>query len=580
MGQPSEVTLHHPDDLLWFINFDETQHRLDTSGPKGGSQTQRYHNPSFSRGGDRVIKNDRHITGVYATNPLEVLPPLYIFDTKAKSESNYNIDPEWCRDLPTVVGKFGTGKNMLYPSFVAMQPKGSMDKTLYPIFINDVILKCYPNVQKETVRDEDGRKVKGPIILKTDTGPGRLCKDITHVTAREELYDKGVHNLLGLPNGTKNTQEMDQGFTEFKPATDKSTVRVAARKMAKRVEARKLMKKKEQQKEVASVALANTNYDNNSSSNNISSSGVREDRTHVDDLEEYLEEEGDADWDNDDDDEENFTFEVKGSVCNVKINNCDLSSIVNGFPGDPISLRPFDKIFTRQNIWLWWCKVGFIPMNRNTLNDDKVRQQLGGEKASVGDQGQRLQLLVDDYEKAAAEVNELGFRGEVLDLELEVAVPRALIEDESERIKKIVEEKAANKTGGLFKLGCQVANERVVMESCKQIIAEEMRVKAERLKAKLKKEDETKSHAIEAYQKFVGGGKLNSALSAKDFKMILKFLLPKLAPNEKMAEHNTGAKALECLQKFATDSNNDSTAWHFEMSKYVELADNPSPPTA
>ncbi len=97
------------------------------------------------------MKNDRHTTGVYATNPLEVLPPLYIFDTEAKSESNYNIDPEWCCNLPSVTGTFGTGKRMTYPSFVAMRPKGFMDKSLYPLFINEVILKCYPNVQKETV---------------------------------------------------------------------------------------------------------------------------------------------------------------------------------------------------------------------------------------------------------------------------------------------------------------------------------------------------------------------------------------------------------------------------------------------
>ncbi len=41
--------------------------------------------------------------------------------------------------------------------------------------------------------------------------------------------EKGVHIGLGLPNGTESTQEMDQGFTEYKPATDESTVCVAAK---------------------------------------------------------------------------------------------------------------------------------------------------------------------------------------------------------------------------------------------------------------------------------------------------------------------------------------------------------------
>ncbi len=75
-------------------------------------------------------------------------------------------------------------------------------------------------------------------------------------------------------------------------------------------------------------------------------------------------------------------------------------------------------------------------MNRNALNDEKVRQQLGGDKAAVGDQGECLRILVEDYEKAADEVTELGFKGEFLDLEMEEAIPRALIADENEWIKK------------------------------------------------------------------------------------------------------------------------------------------------
>ncbi len=62
----------------------------------------------------------------------------------------------------------------------------------------------------------------------------------------------------------------------------------------------------------------------------------------------------------------------------MKLDNSNLSAIVNGYVGDLIKLRPFDKILTCQNIWKWWCKVGFIPMSQNALYDDKVRQQLGG----------------------------------------------------------------------------------------------------------------------------------------------------------------------------------------------------------
>ncbi len=78
-----------------------------------------------------------------------------------------------------------------------------------------------------------------------------------------------------------------------------------------------------------------------------------------------------------------------------------MSAVVNGYSGDPIELRPFDKIFTCQNIWKRWCKVRFISMNWNALYDNKVRQQLGGKTATVGDNNKKLEFLVNEYEKIA-----------------------------------------------------------------------------------------------------------------------------------------------------------------------------------
>ncbi len=58
------------------------------------------------------------------------------------------------------------------------------------------------------------------------------------------MLDSGPYMLPGLPNGTKNTQEMDWVYSEFKLATDMSTVCIAAMKMAKQVEAQKLIKRR------------------------------------------------------------------------------------------------------------------------------------------------------------------------------------------------------------------------------------------------------------------------------------------------------------------------------------------------
>ena len=202
---------------------------------------------------------------------------------------------------------------------------------MFPFFIENVILPCYPGLQKETVRDPTtGRKIKGPLFIKTDTGPGRLSNELNHINYREQLMERGAHIGLGLPNGTECTQEMDQGYAQFKPACFESTLRVAAKKMAARVTARKKMKDQVKQSTTDKNLIQQSNNEKN---------------TSVDELKEFLDNEG-KEGNVDDEPCKNFSFEVKGSHCNVKLDNNDLSAIVNGYPDDPIELRPFNKIFT------------------------------------------------------------------------------------------------------------------------------------------------------------------------------------------------------------------------------------------
>ncbi len=79
----------------------------------------------------------------------------------------------------------------------------------------------------------DGCKIKGPLIIKTESGLGRLHSNVEHVASCQEMMEKGVNILLGLPNGTECTQEMDQGFVEFNSATAASTTLIAAMKIVK-----------------------------------------------------------------------------------------------------------------------------------------------------------------------------------------------------------------------------------------------------------------------------------------------------------------------------------------------------------
>ena len=54
------------------------------------------------------MATQNHVTGVYAYKlACEVLPPLYIFDTKSKIPENFNIYPQVCDGLPVVSDMFG-----------------------------------------------------------------------------------------------------------------------------------------------------------------------------------------------------------------------------------------------------------------------------------------------------------------------------------------------------------------------------------------------------------------------------------------------------------------------------------------
>ncbi len=86
-----------------------------------------------------------------------------------------------------------------------------MVKSLY----KKVILHLYPNVQRQTVKDpKTDCKLRGPLFMKTDMRPSSLEQEEVHIKFHKDLEEKEVDIVLGLPKGTKSTQEMNQGFQE------------------------------------------------------------------------------------------------------------------------------------------------------------------------------------------------------------------------------------------------------------------------------------------------------------------------------------------------------------------------------
>ena len=222
------------------INMDETHHDLSITGDRGGPRAVSYHNPAFQQGAARSVKSARHVTGAYANAAGEALPPFYIFDSCAKTSENFRVKVEWLVGLPSVTGRYGCPTIVESGSFFAVRPRGSMDDTLLNDYIERVIVPLYPNMNKTAVFDPiTGKLNQGPVILKVDAGPGRIVSSEAILLKREQLFERGLIILMGLPNATSVQQEMDALYGPFKSATYRRGEKVVQNKLRIRGLARK-----------------------------------------------------------------------------------------------------------------------------------------------------------------------------------------------------------------------------------------------------------------------------------------------------------------------------------------------------
>ena len=99
------------------------------------------------------------------------------------------------------------------------------------------------------------------------------------------------------------------------------------------------------------------------------------------------------------------------------VGNLDFGRTTNDFPGNPVESRPFDFIFQCVNIVSWWRKVSFLPMACNSLNDPKVRSELG-TRGGVGGEARCLGVLEQDYFEGERQYSGIGFNTPAFDLEL------------------------------------------------------------------------------------------------------------------------------------------------------------------
>ena len=152
------------------------------------------------------------------------------------------------------------------------------------------------------------------MILKLDSGPGRIVALYDSILQREALAEMGFIMMAGLPNATSVQQEMDALYGAFKSATYDHGEMVLMEKMRAR------------------------------------GAAARNDNARI-------------------------AAAAAGSILALGFE--DLAVIVNGRADDDVSTQPFNKCFKKDKIVQAWQKIGFVPFTRNCLSDKKVRHELG-----------------------------------------------------------------------------------------------------------------------------------------------------------------------------------------------------------
>jgi hypothetical protein len=229
--------LVYKEDVDWFLMLDETHHKFSRVGARGGAAGL-YVNPSFPWSGERCIISTFHTTGVYGTTLHgKPLIPLYILSTKSIQEEDYRIDSHVCEGLPTVIAAYGANKESSYPSVICVHQKGSMDTGLWHQLICDIYTPCFKGrISPEPICDPLMNKlISGPLIIKTDAGPGKLSKEASSIKFQDHMATKGMHVFCPCQMQMRPQLKWII-FEQFKPSCAKKVLCLAEKKMQMRME--------------------------------------------------------------------------------------------------------------------------------------------------------------------------------------------------------------------------------------------------------------------------------------------------------------------------------------------------------
>ena len=304
------------------------------------------------------------------------------------------------------------------------------DSSLFIECIEKVVLPLYPNISKTTEFDPvNGKLLRGPVVLKVDSGPGRIVASEESIAKRADFLEMGLYILMGLPNATSVQQEMDALYGAFKSSTYARGEVILMEKMRDQANRRNRM--------------------------------IEEEANHEDDEATEVHKETDG---------ANTVAGRAEGLSSLGFN--DLATVVNGKEGEDVSLRPFDKCFTKKNILSSWRKVvGFVPFTRMCLKNKKVRHELGQQEKNV-----EIEELKEEYDDIIALSNDDGINAGLVDAYIPVASRAKRVEDDAEQVKKLLATRGAFSTSTIWNVcDSRIGNSRVTLQAQKEQLAIEQR---------------------------------------------------------------------------------------------------------
>ena len=299
--------------------------------------------------------------------------------------------------------------------------------------------------------------------------------------------------MLGLPNSTSVSQEMDQLYQTFKGRCRSKTLSLFSQKLTTR------------------------------SRNIIRCQDILKALCYQGSMEQVEEDEGDHD----------ASPATKKALKDLGIamkpptlGNNDLSYIVNGCEGDKLNDHPFDFTFIKERILNVNARVGYVPFTRACLKNKHVRHDLG-----QGVKNEKIEQVNEDYHKAKKELKDQGFRVEgIFDATIATSTSIKRKEREDDQTQALLKRKGAFSASGIYtNMGSMCVSCPAVTQAQRQYLEEE---EAEKNRI-IKKSNDTLSKERDATQSAVDKYAKGEKLNGNDLKAIIACVLPLSGSDDK-----------------------------------------------